>query len=60
MNGYVGGRLDASLIGAAAASSAGIAFVCRSHRFVESASERLLEAGFDEGQIRTERFGATG
>jgi ferredoxin-NADP reductase len=53
------GRIDFPLI-AAAAPAVGTAFVCGSNGFVESASQLLLEAGFDAGQIRTERFGPTG
>jgi ferredoxin-NADP reductase len=50
------GRIDASLI----ANGAGIAFVCGSDGFVESAGELLLEAGFSPREIRTERFGPSG
>jgi ferredoxin-NADP reductase len=50
------GRIDASLI----ANGGGIAFACGSDGFVESASDLLLEAGFSPGEIRTERFGASG
>ena len=53
------GRIDSALI-AEAAVDPGIAFVCGSNGFVESASGLLLEAGFPAGQIRTERFGPTG
>jgi ferredoxin-NADP reductase len=53
------GRIDFGLI-AAAAPARGIAFVCGSNGFVETASRLLLEAGFDAQQIRTERFGPTG
>jgi ferredoxin-NADP reductase len=53
------GRVDSSLI-AAVAGDPGTAFVCGSNGFVETASQLLLEAGFDARQIRTERFGPTG
>jgi len=54
------GRLDRAFIAqAAGAMTAGVAFVCGSNGFVESAGELLLDAGFEAGQIRTERFGPT-
>ncbi|MDX6625185.1 MAG: hypothetical protein QOE56_174 [Solirubrobacterales bacterium] len=53
------GRIDAELIGSQAFDS-GLAFVCGSNGFVETASQLLLEAGYEAGQIRTERFGPTG
>jgi ferredoxin-NADP reductase len=53
------GRIDPGLI-AEAGVDPGIAFVCGSNGFVETASRLLLEAGFPAGQIRTERFGPTG
>jgi ferredoxin-NADP reductase len=53
------GRIDAELI-AAAGLEPHTAFVCGSHGFVESAAELLLASGLQPGQIRTERFGATG
>jgi ferredoxin-NADP reductase len=53
------GRIDSALI-AAAARTPGTAFVCGSHGFVEAATGLLLEAGFEPGSIRTERFGPTG
>jgi ferredoxin-NADP reductase len=53
------GHIDASLISAADAKG-GLAFVCGSNGFVESASQLLIEAGFDPEAIRTERFGPTG
>jgi ferredoxin-NADP reductase len=53
------GHIDPSLI-AEAAIDPGIAFVCGSDGFVETASDLLLERGFEPGQIRTERFGPTG
>jgi ferredoxin-NADP reductase len=55
------GHIDAGMIeGAARSMTSGVAFVCGSNGFVESASELLLDAGFDPHQIRTERFGPTG
>ena len=53
------GRIDAELI-ARAAHGARIAFICGSNGFVEAATSLVLEAGFDRGMIRTERFGPTG
>jgi ferredoxin-NADP reductase len=53
------GRLDAGLIGAAAADAMA-AYVCGSNGFVETASVLLLEAGLKAEWIRTERFGPTG
>ena len=53
------GHIDTALI-SAADSEGGLAFVCGSNGFVESASRLLLEAGFDPEAIRTERFGPTG
>jgi ferredoxin-NADP reductase len=53
------GHIDSALI-SAADSGDGIAFVCGSNGFVESASQLLLEAGFEPMAIRTERFGPTG
>jgi ferredoxin-NADP reductase len=38
----------------------GVAFICGSHGFVETASGLLMQAGFAPQQIRTERFGPTG
>jgi ferredoxin-NADP reductase len=53
------GRIDAPLL-AEAVFDSGLAFVCGSHGFVETAARLLLDAGMRAGQIRTERFGATG
>ena len=53
------GHIDADLIAEAGVDS-GLAFVCGSNAFVETASQLLLDAGFDPQQIRTERFGPTG
>jgi ferredoxin-NADP reductase len=53
------GHVDASLI-AEAGVEQGIAFICGSNGFVETASELVLEAGFAPEQVRTERFGPTG
>lgn len=53
------GRIDAELL-AGPAAGAGIAYLCGSNGFVETASRLLLEAGLDAGWIRTERFGPTG
>jgi ferredoxin-NADP reductase len=55
------GRIDEELIAQSANSlTTGIAFVCGSNGFVESATELLLESGFEPQRIRTERFGPTG
>jgi ferredoxin-NADP reductase len=55
------GRIDEALIAQSASSlTTGIAFVCGSNGFVESATELLLESGFQPRRIRTERFGPTG
>jgi ferredoxin-NADP reductase len=55
------GRIDASLIASSAAGLLpGIAFVCGSNGFVESATGLLMEAGFGAGEVRTERFGPSG
>ena len=54
------GRIDAELIAAAASRERGTAFVCGSNGFVETASQLLLETGFEPQHIRTERFGPTG
>ena len=53
------GRLDASLVGAAAAGAM-TAYVCGSNGFVETATALLLDAGLQPAWIRTERFGPTG
>jgi ferredoxin-NADP reductase len=53
------GRIDSELIEDGEAEM-GTAFVCGSNGFVESASQLLLEAGFEPRRIRTERFGPTG
>jgi ferredoxin-NADP reductase len=53
------GRIDAGLIGSQAFDS-GPAFVCGSDGFVEAATRLLMEAGYEAGRIRTERFGPTG
>jgi ferredoxin-NADP reductase len=53
------GRIDAELLAEADLAS-GTAFVCGSNGFVESASQLLLESGFEPGRVRTERFGPTG
>jgi ferredoxin-NADP reductase len=53
------GRIDAGLI-AEAGVDGGTAFVCGSNGFVESASQLLLQAGYEPRRVRTERFGPTG
>jgi ferredoxin-NADP reductase len=55
------GRLDQGLISEHAPPfRAGVAFLCGTNGFVETASQLLLEAGLPPEQIRTERFGPTG
>jgi ferredoxin-NADP reductase len=55
------GRIDEALIAESASSlTSGIAFVCGSNGFVESATGLLLASGFEAQRIRTERFGPTG
>jgi ferredoxin-NADP reductase len=54
------GRIDSSLIGEAGVDPSGIAFVCGTNGFVESASRLALDAGFPPERVRTERFGPTG
>jgi ferredoxin-NADP reductase len=52
------GRIDEQLISEGAhGMTSGVAFVCGSNGFVESASTLLLDLGFSPQQIRTERFG---
>jgi ferredoxin-NADP reductase len=63
-DGHVG-HIDAPMIDGALARAGlmprmGLAFVCGSDGFVETASDLLLDAGLEPGQIRTERFGPTG
>jgi ferredoxin-NADP reductase len=53
------GHIDSELI-AEAGIDGGLAFVCGSNGFVETASELVLGLGYDPQQIRTERFGPTG
>ncbi|HEY1237077.1 MAG TPA: ferredoxin reductase [Solirubrobacterales bacterium] len=54
------GHIDAELVAEAGVPAGGIAFVCGSNGFVETASQLVLDAGFEPHQIRTERFGPTG
>ncbi len=53
------GRIDLPLV-AEAVSTPGVAFVCGSNGFVETAGQLLLAAGVPPERIRTERFGPTG
>jgi ferredoxin-NADP reductase len=53
------GRIDAAFITEMAPES-GMAFVCGSNGFVETAAGLLLEAGVKPSRIRTERFGPSG
>jgi ferredoxin-NADP reductase len=50
------GRVDAELI-AGLAWPQGMAYVCGPNGFVETATGLLMDAGYDAGRIRTERFG---
>ncbi len=55
------GRIDAGLVADVGQSfTAGVAFVCGSNGFVETAAQLLLEIGFPPERIRTERFGPSG
>ena len=57
------GRIDAALVRSVAfpPGDGGIAFVCGSNGFVETAADLLLEeGGYPAAAVRTERFGATG
>jgi ferredoxin-NADP reductase len=55
------GRIDEPLIASSAAGLLpGVAFVCGSNGFVEAAATLLMDAGFEAGEIRTERFGPSG
>jgi len=56
------GRIDEGLIAPSVGDMGGrgLAFVCGSNGFVESAAQLLLAAGFPAASIRTERFGPTG
>lgn len=56
-DGHVG-RLTPALI-ARAGISAGTAYLCGSHAFVEAASRMVMHLGFPADAIRTERFGPT-
>ena len=53
------GRIDAELFEEAGIDG-GVSFVCGSNGFVESASQLLLQAGYEPQEVRTERFGPTG
>jgi ferredoxin-NADP reductase len=53
------GRIDAELIGAAAMPG-GVAFICGSNGFVETAAQLAMDAGYAMSRIRTERYGPTG
>jgi ferredoxin-NADP reductase len=53
------GHIDGEMI-ASAGIVGGLAFVCGSNGFVETASDLLLDQGHEPQQIRTERFGPTG
>ena len=53
------GRIDSALFPPNAEAS-GLAFVCGTNGFVETAAALLIDAGYAATQIRTERFGPTG
>jgi ferredoxin-NADP reductase len=53
------GRIDAGML-AAAGEDGGTVFICGSNGFVEAAAGFAMDAGFEAGSIRTERFGPTG
>ena len=50
------GRIDGDMVGRLA-SPDGMAYVCGPNGFVEAATQLLMEAGYETGRIRTERFG---
>jgi ferredoxin-NADP reductase len=52
------GRINAELV-AQLAWPDGRAYVCGPNGFVETATELLMESGYEPGRIRTERFGPT-
>ena len=55
------GRIDRDLVGSIAREMrGGLAFVCGSNGFVETASALLIDLGFHPATIRTERFGPSG
>jgi ferredoxin-NADP reductase len=56
------GRVDAALLAKVAwpASQDPLTFVCGPTSFVEAVAGGLVELGYPPGQVRTERFGATG
>jgi ferredoxin-NADP reductase len=53
------GRIDAVSV-ADLAYDDGLAFVCGSNGFVETAADHLMAAGYSAEQIKTERFGPSG
>jgi len=55
------GRVDAEMLAPLASEFGdGLAFVCGTNGFVETAAVTLMEAGFEGSRIRTERFGPSG
>jgi ferredoxin-NADP reductase len=55
-------RVDAALLGEVAwpADDGVRAFVCGPTSFVEAVADGLVELGYPQGRVKTERFGATG
>jgi ferredoxin-NADP reductase len=53
------GRIDSSLFPGDGHTS-GLAFICGTNGFVETASSLLIDAGYSPARIRTERFGPSG
>jgi ferredoxin-NADP reductase len=53
------GRIDSSLF-PGDESTSGLAFVCGTNGFVETATSLLMDAGYPPERIRTERFGPSG
>ncbi len=53
------GRIDSSLFPGGGDTS-GLAFICGTNGFVETASSLLVDAGYSASRIRTERFGPSG
>jgi ferredoxin-NADP reductase len=53
------GRIDKALVDAHVRPE-GVAFICGSNGFVETASQLAMDAGYEMSRIRTERYGPTG
>ena len=55
-------RVDAALLGEVAwpAAAMPLAYVCGPASFAEAVSQVLVQSGYPQERIKTERFGATG